>query len=121
MLVICPACKGARHLYYMVDLPPVVISDKPDACFDMAVEKTLEDCRTCHGAGQVEASERIRVMQDGRQIGTVPPNFDPDRIVSRNIMYQPRRGDFRRVGDTWVANPMLGNGDLEAVPGFAWI
>lgn len=65
-------------------------------------------------------TERVKVIQQGRVVGTVPPDFDPISIKSRSFLYDVRPGDFRREGDSWIADKMLGPGDLEAVPGFVW-
>ena len=71
------------------------------------------------GLGHLLPTERMKVIQNGRHIGTVPPDFNPIAIKSRSFLYDPRPGDFQRDGDTWIASPSLGNGDLEAIPGFA--
>ncbi len=65
-------------------------------------------------------TERVRVIQRGRVIGTVPPDFDPISIKRRSCLYDVRPGDFKREGDAWIADKMLGPGDLEAIPGFVW-
>jgi len=53
----------------------------------------------------------IPVYQSGRMIGTLSQLWD--HTTARNtMMYQPRPGDFRREGDRWIADPMLGPGDL---------
>jgi hypothetical protein len=87
---------------------------------EMTVDRTLANCRRCHGAGMVEITDRIPVYQYGVKIGTVPHDFDPDNVVSRSIMYRPRWGDFQQIGLHFDASPSLGNGDLEAVLGFVW-
>jgi hypothetical protein len=71
-----------------------------------------------YGQEMPNSDARTIVIQDGREIGTLPASFDPDFIKSSNWLYDPRPGDFRRQGDTWVAAPTLGPGDLQAVPGF---
>ena len=68
--------------------------------------------------GYEAPTERVPVYQDGQKIGTVPADFDPKFIKSRTFLYEPRPGDFRREGDKWIADKMLGPGDLDAVPGF---
>lgn len=72
------------------------------------------------GFGHLLPTERVAVMWAGRKSGTLPPDFDPMGIKSKTWLYDPRPGDFTREGDTWVASPKLGPGDLEAVPGFVW-
>lgn len=62
----------------------------------------------------------LPVFQSGRQVGQLPANFDPHTAGSKSFFYDPRPGDFRRDGERWIANGMLGDGDLEAVPGFKW-
>jgi hypothetical protein len=118
--VTCPACRGRKLMDYWADQPlaPIDVTS-----VDIATTVDIlrdQPCRECNGEGKVAATRRIAVMQDGRRIGTVMPSFDPDTINSRNPLYRPRPGDFRREGDVWIAHPMLGNGDLEAVPGFVW-
>lgn len=64
--------------------------------------------------------ERLPVEQDGRVIGTLPGTFDPLLIESSNWLYSPRAGDFVFKDGRWIANKMLGPGDIEAVRGFVW-
>jgi len=63
-------------------------------------------------------TERIPVIHHGRRVGTMAPDFDPLTVRSRSFLYDPRPGDFRREGDTWVANRTLGPGDLDVIHGF---
>src|SRR5262245_54834958 len=103
-----------------------VLPDTPAAIADLTPEMICaavvrdQPCHICKGEGRVSATERVAVLQDGRRIGTVPPEFDPSTIRSMSFFYDVRPGDFRRDGDVWVAHTMLGAGDLEAVPGFVW-
>lgn len=121
MQVTCPACRGRKRMDYLADLPSSSAPVGPEVAVDMVVEVLRnQSCRTCEGEGRIAATWNIAVLQDGRRIGTVPPSFDPEHIESRSPLYRPRSGDFRRKGDVWVASTMLGNGDLEAVPGFVW-
>ena len=117
----CPECYGRGQREY-ADLPPMTAHGPHDEAVSDAVtfRKVLKECETCGGSGRVERTERVPVMQHGRQIGSVPPSFDPTAIKSTNWLYDPRGGDFRRDGDTWIASRTLGPGDLEAVPGFVW-
>lgn len=112
----CAACKGRGKIEHGVMPEPVasVTQYNPDATFYIE----MRHCTACGGSGQHRG--RIPVIQDGRKIGTVPASFDPLSIKSVSRLYTPRAGDFRIGGDGWVANPMLGSGDLEAVPGFVW-
>lgn len=63
-------------------------------------------------------TERLPVIQHGRRIGTMPPDFDPDFVRSLSFLYDPRPGDFRREGDTWVVGRTLGGSDVDCVAGF---
>lgn len=63
---------------------------------------------------------RLKVLQSGVVIGSVPATFDPMFIRSTSPLYEPRPTDLVREGDHWVADRMLGPGDLEAIPGFVW-
>ena len=65
-------------------------------------------------------AERLAVVHHGRRVGTMPADFDPDNIKSNSFLYDPRPGDFKREGDTWIASRMLGPGDIECVAGFAY-
>lgn len=78
----------------------------------------LDECLRAVGAEDAVDAGRVKVMQDRQLVGTVPETFDPDHIQSKSQMYEPRRGDFRREGADWVADPMLGLGDFLAIPGF---
>lgn len=60
----------------------------------------------------------VPVFQDGQQVGTLPPGFNPQEIRSTSWLYEPRPGDFKREEHGWVADKMLGPGDLEAISGF---
>jgi hypothetical protein len=62
--------------------------------------------------------KRLPVFQRGREIGSVPGDFEPTCIKSTSWLYDPRPGDFRRDGKGWIAADSLGLGDLEAVHGF---
>lgn len=87
---------------------------------EITFERELVDCEQCGGAGMIERTERVPVVQNGRLIGTVPPSFDPLKIKSTSIWYDPRPGDFVPDRDVWIAARTLGPSDLEAVPGFVW-
>jgi hypothetical protein len=63
-------------------------------------------------------TERLPVIQYGRRIGTMPPDFDPVSARSTSLMYDVRPGDFRREADTWVASETLGASDVDCVAGF---
>ncbi len=70
------------------------------------------------GLGDELPTERVAVMWHGRNVGTVPPDFDPMLIKSNTFLYDARPGDFVREGDVWVAAKNLGPGDLDAIKGF---
>jgi hypothetical protein len=118
--VTCPACRGRKLMDYYADTGPPVVLDGAGAITETVEVLRDQTCRTCKGEGRIAATWQIAVMQDGERIGTVPPSFDPGKIESLNALYQPRFGDFRREGDVWIADTMLGPSDLDAVPGFVW-
>lgn len=123
MKIECPECQGRGRYYRPKPIPmaPITNHDLGSTTeISVMYEKELVDCPRCNGAKRVERTERVDVMQGGRKIGTVPPSFDPAKIKSTSFFYEPRPGDFRLSGDVWVADRMLGPGDLEAVPGFVW-
>lgn len=53
----------------------------------------------------------LPVYQHGRMVGTLSPLWNA-RSARNTMLYVPRNGDFRREGDRWIADPMLGPGDL---------
>ena len=63
-------------------------------------------------------TKRLPVIQHGRRIGTMPPDFDPANARSTSFLYDVRPGDFRREGDTWVVGRTLGASDVDCVAGF---
>lgn len=63
-------------------------------------------------------TERLPVIHHGQNVGTMAPDFDPASVRTTSFWYDPRPGDFRREGDTWVAARTLGPGDLDCVQGF---
>lgn len=70
------------------------------------------------GLGHRIPTERLPVMLHGTRWGTMAPDFDPSNVRSNSFWYDPRPGDFKREGDTWVAARTLGPGDVECVVGF---
>ena len=63
-------------------------------------------------------TERLPVIHHGQRVGTMAPDFDPASVRTTSFWYDPRPGDFRREGDTWVAARTLGPGDVDSVAGF---
>jgi hypothetical protein len=88
--------------------------------FDERALKLYGLAAMLEAAGEEVPTGRVPVYQSGKQVGTAPAIFDPTTTVARSFFYDMRPGDFVRDGDGWTANPMLGPGDLSAVPGFQW-
>jgi hypothetical protein len=68
--------------------------------------------------GDLLPTERVPVMQYGRRVGTLPPDFDPTNVKSRSFLYDYRRNDLVFEDGAWVANRTLGARDLDCVVGF---
>lgn len=76
------------------------------------------------GLGHLLSDRRIPVIQHGREIGTLPEDFDPTS-TKRWRLYDPRPGDFTPVAGcsdrrtcAWIASRTLRPGDLESIPEF---
>lgn len=83
-------------------------------------ELGLAECLKRVGVDLGDPAKRVPVFQSGEQVGTVPGDFDPLFIKSTSFMYEARPGDFVLDNDTWIANKMLGFGDLGAIRGFVF-
>lgn len=120
MQIKCPQClgRGTIEVGERGDDTALDWSKSPTA--SLTFRRIVKTCERCDGRGQADATDRLPVMQDGRRIGSVPPNFNPARIRSLSWMYSPRASDFMRGEDAWIAASSLGPGDLEAVAGFLW-
>ena len=68
--------------------------------------------------GHPVSTKRVPVMQYGRQVGTMPGDFDPLCAKSKSIFYDYRHGDLRREGSVWIAAQSLGARDLDCLVGF---
>lgn len=96
------------------------LSDGRMARFDArAVQKYgIAELMRAEGLEDFLPTERLPVIQYGRRIGTMAPDFDPATARSTSMWYDVRPGDFRREGDTWVAARTLGACDVDCVAGF---
>lgn len=88
------------------------------------IELVLDEVRQ-FGAAEIiaaygldEPTEPVPLMRNGRQIGTVPPDFHPLGFESESTFYAVRPGDFRMEDGVWIAHNALGFGDIRAIPGF---
>lgn len=88
------------------------------ATFDRRAVEEYGLARLLEEYGVEMPTERVPVIQYGRRIGTMPPDFDPAFARSNSFMYDPRPGDFRREGDTWVVGRTMGASDVDCVVGF---
>lgn len=86
--------------------------------FDARAVREYGLARLADSYGIKMPTERTPVIHDGRRVGTMAPDFDPAAVRSVSFIYDPRPGDFRREGDTWIAARNLGPGDLDCVAGF---
>jgi len=68
--------------------------------------------------GHLLPTERVPVMQYGRRVGTLPPDFDPLLARSNSFLFDYRPGDLRREGNAWIARRTLGASDLDCLVGF---
>jgi hypothetical protein len=89
-------------------------------CFDKRMVEALglHEALKREGLGDKVPTERVPVMQYGRRVGTMPPDFDPLFAKSRSFLYDYRPGDLRREGEVWIANRTLGASDLDLLVGF---
>jgi hypothetical protein len=97
------------------------LGDGRRICFDANAVRDhgLGELLRASGLGEFVPTKRLAVIQHGRQVGTMSPDFEPNSIRSVSPFYDPRPGDFRREGDVWIARRTLGPGDLEAIQGFS--
>jgi hypothetical protein len=65
-----------------------------------------------------EQHDTVTVYHHNQRVGSLPAMFDPLNIASTTFLYEPRPTDFTLAGDRWIADPMMGMGDIEAVRGF---
>lgn len=88
------------------------------ATFDARAVQQFGLARLMEAEGVTMPTERVPVVQYGRRIGTLPPDFDPAFARSISFMYDPRPGDLRREGDAWVVGRTMGASDIDCVAGF---
>lgn len=88
------------------------------ATFDARAVQTFGLARLMEAYGVEMPTERVPVIQYGRRIGTMPPDFDPAFARSISFMYDPRPGDFTREGNAWVVGRTMGASDVDCVVGF---
>lgn len=116
----CKECNGLGTKRYAMwaEMP----FSPTNTATDLVMKSVEDKCRACNGVGHPNRIPVVQPLSAGAwmRIGSVPYEFDPERIRSRCMLYQPRHGDFVRGDGVWIADGGLGNGDLEAVPGFVW-
>ena len=88
------------------------------ATFDRRAVEKYGLCRLLEEYGVEMPAERVPVIQYGRRIGTLPPDFDPAFARSISFMYDVRPGDFTRTDDGWVVGRTMGASDVDCVAGF---
>jgi hypothetical protein len=87
------------------------------ATFDARAVREYGLARLMEAYGVEMPTERVPVMQYGKRIGTMPPDFDPLNIRG-TLLYDPRPGDFRLEGGVWVVGKTMGASDVDCVAGF---
>lgn len=102
-----------RTIRYRLINGRIVRSDE-QALSDLMLTEALR--RT--GVDPANQGSRLPVMQKGQIVGTLPASFEPSAIGDQSFMYGSKPSDFRREGNVWVADQMLGLGNLASVPGF---
>lgn len=70
---------------------------------------SMQECLKALGF-QPQPSTRD-VIQRGQKVGTLS-TFWTHSTCKPTLMYIPRSTDFKLENDTWIADPMLGLGDL---------
>lgn len=105
------------------EMPGVVTYKLPDGRhwrFDARAvrEYGIAELLRAEGLEQFIPTERIPVIQYGKRIGTMAPDFDPASARSTSPWYDVRPGDFRRDGNAWVVGRTLGASDVDCVAGF---
>lgn len=78
----------------------------------------VSECLRMAGHGDQVPTERRPVIQYGKRIGTMAPDFDPATAKSTSPWYDVRPGDFRLEDGAWVADRTLGASDVDCVAGF---
>lgn len=72
-----------------------------------------------YGLTNLLPTERVKVVYCGKEVGTLPADFDPSSVRSKSFLYDPRHGDFRWKDSGVVeVDKSLGPGDLDSVVGF---
>jgi hypothetical protein len=101
------------------DLPGLVLRELAPVRFFAKEEGSIvsEHMLVVGRAGE----ERVPVVHCGQRVGSLPAGWHPSHNRrSRSFLYDPRPGDFKwdEEAGAWVADRMLGPGDLDLVAGF---
>jgi hypothetical protein len=94
------------------------IGDGRWATFDARAVREYGLAKMMEAYGVEMPTERVPVIQYGRRIGTMPPDFDPATARSISFMYDVRPGDFTRTDEGWVVGRTIGASDVDCVAGF---
>lgn len=105
-------------LDYMRGTVTYELADGRYATFDARTIQQYGLARLMEAHGVEMPTERLPVIQHGKRIGTMAPDFDPDFVHSISFLYDPRPGDFKREGDAWIVGRTLGASDVDCVAGF---
>lgn len=123
--VTCKRCSGRGNYEKIADdkprMPIHIAGPMPEAT-DWVCRVVTVDCEQCAGLGRHRAKvpTRVRVFQDGREIGTLP-SLTPE-LNGPSVFVQIRDGDYKpTVKDdevVLIACSRLGSGDITAIKGF---
>ncbi len=114
----------------MKGIATFVLDNGDRQAFDLSALRKYGLAELMKSAGLFVSQARVKVMQAGKLVGTVPWTFDPAITRTESIWYDIRPTDFKRVADGpygersdhldyhWEACKSICPGDFATIPGF---